>query len=242
MTKNYYSKSKPLKKIQKNLKTIIHNRKLYKNLNFLYKQPYQKKLYRYKNFFIFSKNYIFPYNYNYKFKYKKNLNTKQKFNFFYGILLDKYIKKIIKKIKIKIKINFISNKINKNLLLSNLLEQRLDSILYRSYFVINFKEAKNIIKNGGTFVNNCKVINTSYIVKKGYSISFLKKFYPIITRNIKKSLKFEFIPKNLQINYKILKIVYIKLNYMSNYLICLKNRNNAILKYHTNLLFRHTLI
>lgn len=236
MKKRSSLKYRPEEKRLRYLRTIIYNRKIYYKFHKLYtNQKRIKTLFNIKN-----KNYCFPYNYKYKNKFRNNLKTKQKLSFFFGYLSLKYFKKTLKKTQIDLKNRkMVDNLKNLNLFFLNRLEQRLDSILYKSYYVINFREARYLIKNIGVHIKGKIVTNPSCIVKKGTIISFPKLLHKIIKKNVKKSLKFEFIPKNLQINYKTLQIFYLNNYCLNNFNINQNNMANYPFQYYINLLFRY---
>ena len=83
------SRFKPIYKTFKILKTVIFNRKVYKNL-------FIKKFIRNKNKFsdknISYSNLSFPYEFFFKNYYKSGLITKQKFSYFYGSIKLKSLK------------------------------------------------------------------------------------------------------------------------------------------------------
>lgn len=236
MKKVSLPKYRPIEKRLRYLRTIIYNRKIYYNFYYLYiKQKRKTKLFN-----VINKNFCFPYNYNQKNKFRNNLKTKQKLSFFYGNLALKYLKKNLKKTYNQLKTRkIIDNLKNKNLFFLNKLEQRLDSILYRSYFVMSFQEARYIIKNMGVNLEGKLIRNPSYLVKKGTIISFSKLSHIIIKNNVLRSLKFEFIPKNFQINYKTLQISFLNTNWNNNFDINQKNNANYPFQYYTDLVFRY---
>merc|ERR1712174_133171 len=121
-----------------------------------------------------------------------------------------------KKIKTKTKKLVLSNCYDRNWFLKNFLEQRVDSVLYRCYFILNYKEA-------------------DYLVKKN-EINII--YHQFIKKNIYKSLKFEFLPKNFQINFKILKLIYLTKNSTCTYLFNIKNCYTQF-SYNQNLINRY---
>nr|QYC61854.1 ribosomal protein S4 [Actinocyclus sp. mgcode 4] len=198
----------------KKLKTIIFNRKLYKNLN-IKKNIYTLKKYRINQNLVFY-NLYFPYEFFFKNYYKSGLITKQKFSYFYGSIKLKTLKKNIEVFKTKVKKLNISNFFHRNLFFFELFESRIDSILYRTYFVLNFKQVKFLICNKNIKVNNNIIKNSFFIIKKGDLITFSERCLNVLKKNVLNNLKFEFIPKNLEINYKTFQILY--LNNFNNFL------------------------
>jgi len=170
---------------------------------------YKRKLKRYKKFkpndqtqYIVSK---FPSRGNsYKKRFKNTLDAFKRFKLFYGGLPKKYIKKnIIKTIKKK------PNKkcINFYLTFLEQLEQRLDTVLYRSKFSISLRNARQLIVHGKVFVNNKPIKIPSYALKQGDLIKINPKFCSLIEKNIKNSDVCPIPPKYLSINYKTMEII-----------------------------------
>lgn len=119
-----------------------------------------------------------------------------------------------------------------------LFENRIDSILYRTYFVLNLKQVKHLILHKHIKVNSKTIKNSFFILKNGDCITFSKSCYSMLKYNVTNSLKFEFLPKNLEINLKIFSIIII--NRFKNFLY-LNNFNYSDfynLKYSLNELFR----
>lgn len=220
----------------KKLKTIIFNRKLYKNL-IIKKNIYTLKKYRIKQNLVFS-NLYFPYEFFFKNYFKSGLITKQKFSYFYGSIKLKMLKSYINTFKYKVKKLKISNFFHRNLFFFELFESRVDSLLYRTYFVLNFKQVKFLILHKHIRVNDKIINNSFFLIKKGDLITFSEQCHSILKKNLLNSLKFEFIPKNLEINFKTFQILY--LNKFKNFLY-LNNFNfldSYNMEYSLNSLFR----
>lgn len=213
---NQKSKFKPLYKKFCRLRQNVQNRtKLFKFKKTKWKKllKYLKKSRKYKE-----KKYFDHFIYNkpkYSFRFKKNfiqkLHMKQMFKLFYGGLTNSYLKNISKKAN-KCFFNtsnkmFFTNTILNQSFFIELLESRIDNILYRSNFVLSIRKARQAISHGHIYVNNVKIKDNSYFVKKGDLIIInIKSCYLI--KNIRN--KFLFIPpKYLLINYKTFQIYVI---------------------------------
>ena len=221
----------------KSLKTIIFNRKIYKNLNLTKKNQNYLKKHQIKQNIIFS-NLYFPYEFFFKNYFKSGLISKQKFTYFYGFIKVKKLKNNYKNLKKKSKNNLYSNFYHRNLFFLEFFEKRIDSILYRTYFALNFKQIKSFILHKHVKVNNKTIYNSFFMIKYGDSISFSKSCHEILKKNILLSLKFEFLPKTLEINFKTFQIF--KLFKAKNFLY-LNNLNyldTFNLNYSLNSLFR----
>ncbi len=95
--------------------------------------------------------------------YGNQLFAKQKLKFYYGDLTEKQFRRIYKK---------ASNiKGDTSVILIELLERRLDAIVYRMKFVPTIFAARQFVNHGHVMVNGVKVNIPSYTVKDGDEIS-----------------------------------------------------------------------
>jgi small subunit ribosomal protein S4 len=95
--------------------------------------------------------------------YGKQLFAKQKLRFYYGDLTEKQFRKIYDK---------ASNiKGDTSEILIELLERRLDAIVYRMKFVPTIFAARQLVNHGHVIVNGKRVNISSYTVKDGDEIS-----------------------------------------------------------------------
>ena len=202
-----YNRYKPLYKKFVSLKTnISYNQKI---LNFN-KKKWQKLIFSFKRsnttqnkiYKIFDLNLYFISKFGTIFKkqHKYNLQTKQKLHLFYGGLTKKYIKNLVD-------LNLEKNKV-KSLMYG--LENRLDTILYRSHFSSSLRTSRQLISHGQILVNNKKLKNSSYKVQPGDSITVSPKIKFLIKFNIGNSVLWPLPPKNLSVNYKTLQIICIE--------------------------------
>ena len=95
--------------------------------------------------------------------YGKQLFAKQKLRFYYGDLTEKQFRKIYDKAS---RIKGDTSEI-----LIELLERRLDAIVYRMKFVPTIFAARQLVNHGHVKVNNKRVNIPSYTVKDGDEIS-----------------------------------------------------------------------
>jgi len=198
--KPLYKKFLKLKEDIQSKKKFLHQKlkkKKWEKFNFFYNNLKNR---RKKNFRLYDQtsNTINKYGNLLKKKYKIKLETKQKFSLFYGYLSNKYVKKTIKNNK-KLKKNIYN-------LIVNVLELRLDVILYRSHFVSSVKEARDFINKGHVFVNEKIIKNNSYLIKKGDFIKVSDSMSYNVSKNTSSSNFWPLIPKYLQINYKTFQI------------------------------------
>ena len=95
--------------------------------------------------------------------YGKQLFTKQKLRFYYGDITEKQFRKIYDKAS---RIKGDTSEI-----LIELLERRLDAIVYRMKFVPTIFAARQLVNHGHVKVNGKRVNIPSYTVKDGDEIS-----------------------------------------------------------------------
>jgi len=239
---------KPKIKLYKSFKTTLYNKyynkthilhlnKYLENLNFgsVFNKSSKKPL---NLFEISTYGFFFPNNFTLKKAYKDELIAKQKFCCFYNNLSLKHLKNYNKKIKTKTKKLVLSNCYDRNWFLKNFLEQRVDSVLYRCYFILNYKEADYLVKKNAIKINNMFITNSKSILKNGDILKINIIYHQFIKKNIYKSLKFEFLPKNFQINFKILKLIYLTKNSTCTYLFNIKNCYTQF-SYNQNLINRY---
>lgn len=138
--------------------------------------------------------------------YRSQLSTKQRLKLYYGKLTDTQLKLLARKATITSKKKSIQKKPSEILLFS--LEARLETVLYRSYFVSSINSARQLIVYGNVFVNNKKVTNGNFLLKRGDLIHVSEKAHRKIKQNILKSKFWPLPPVNLEINYKTLNIYF----------------------------------
>lgn len=98
--------------------------------------------------------------------YKNFLDIKQSLKMFYSNIKERSFKYYIKN-------SVYSPTITLDKLVS-LLENRLDTVLFRSCFVVSFQQARQLINHGKITVNEVKILSSSRKVKKGDIIRLSK--------------------------------------------------------------------
>ena len=98
--------------------------------------------------------------------YKNFLDIKQSLKMFYSNIKERSFKYYIKN-------SVCSPTITLDKLVS-LLENRLDTVLFRSCFVVSFQQARQLINHGKITVNEVKILSSSRKVKKGDIIRLSK--------------------------------------------------------------------
>jgi len=99
-------------------------------------------------------------------EYGRQLKEKQKLKFSYGIS-EKTLKRIFN--------TALKSKEDTGVKLIELLERRLDNVLFRSGLIPSRRMAKNLICHGHVLVNNKKVISPGYEIKVGDVITLKEK-------------------------------------------------------------------
>ena len=192
--KPFYKQFIRLKENVQNRKKIFHfNKKKWK----FFIQNYKKKLKRYNKFKPNTQiQYTVSKFSNKKTSYQKRyLNTLQSvklLKLFYGGLRQKTLKK---------KINLTSN-----LLFLEILERRLDTILYRAKFSSSMRNSRQLISHGKIFVNGKKINSCSFIINVGDLITVDLNYHYLIRKNFKEPSMWPIPSKHLIINYRTLQI------------------------------------
>lgn len=158
----------------------------------------KRKKFCYYQFFDQNSYFIPKFNVYFTNKHKYNLQAKQRFSLFYGGLSKNYLKFLIKQDS-----KFIFS-------LFSELEKRLDTILYRSYFVLSMRSARQLISHGHVLVNGKTINRKSYLVQKGDLISFSINCHKLIEYSLGNSEIWPLSPKYLYINYKTFQIIIIE--------------------------------
>lgn len=154
-------------------------------------------------------NYLSRYNR----KFKSNLSLKQKFNVYYGNLLEKYLKSVV---RLSLRKNSRDFSYKPSSFMVEILEQRLDVILVRSFFANSIANARQLILHGHIYVNGRKQTNLRYPLKKGDLIELSKLSKYDIETNILNSNLWPLPPEHLEINYNTLQIKFVNKPQINN--------------------------
>nr|QDA21756.1 ribosomal protein S4 [Proschkinia sp. SZCZR1824] len=205
------TKYKPLYKKFLGLRENVQNRQ--KLLQFKRKKWskfltfYKKKLKRHKKFKLYNQNmYVVskrPDRYNsYVNKYKRSVKAAACIRLFLGNIRKHSLNKLV---------NLTENHGLKNLNQSflEILEKRLDLIVFRAKFCHSVRNAQQLISHGKVLVNKKIVRSSSYLVQTGDLISVIPslKNFKLVESNIRKGEIWPIPPKYLIINYKTMQII-----------------------------------
>lgn len=142
--------------------------------------------------------------------FRNTLYEKKKLSLFYGGLKTKYLKKKLNSINSSKKYKTSKFLYYKHYILQ-LLESRLDKILYSSKFSLSVKNARQLIKHGHILINNRIVKTPSYIVKTNdlIEVSSNIKSRNLVRKYINQSNFWPIPPKYLIINFNTLQIIFL---------------------------------
>ena len=194
-----------LRKNIQNRKKLLTNfdKKKWQNLiNFL-KISSQRRKKNFESYDQFS-YFISKFGNSFKKNFLNNLLTKQRLSLFYGKLQNKKIKKLILSAKSKKKEKLMASE-----LFVNSLENRIDTILYRSHFVCSIREARLLIQHKHVFINSKVVTCSSCLLHKGDILTLSNKGSKLAQLNVYKSNLWPLPPEFLQINYKTFQISFL---------------------------------
>jgi small subunit ribosomal protein S4 len=173
-----------------------------KNFEKLLKYP--KKSYRMYDYNLY---HISRFNNYFKRKFANKLIVKKNLGLFYGNLTVKYLKKQIYNALIKTAYSRKSFG-NFNFFLIKILESRLDTVLYRSFFTLSMRSARQFIKHGHILVNKNIIRTSSFILKKGDLIEVNPKYHTLIKKNISFLHIWPIPPTYLLINFRTFQILF----------------------------------
>ena len=120
----------------------------------------------------------------------------------------------------------------------NLIERRLDIVLFRANFASTLSQARQLISHRQIFVNEVAVTSSFFLLKKGDIVSVSPKMKKKIKSNIKQAIqKTDLVPlhSNLfEVNFNIQKIIIVSENLKTNEFFSLN-------KHELNLVFAKSL-
>ena len=152
---------------------------------------------------------------SFKRKYSYKLRTNKKFKLFYGGLLQRYLKNVVKK-TLKRKNDSFRAFMNSTTYFLNIIEKRLDVVLYRSHFATSVRLARQLILHKHIKVNKVVIKDYAYTLKKGDIIEVDLTGSKIVELSLQNSHFWPLPSKSLSINYKILQIVFQDINYQNH--------------------------
>lgn len=207
-----FYKKKRYKPLYKKFIQLRTNVQLKKKLFNFRKQKWSTFLFFLKKKQRFAKKPYTHYNYviskfaskgnSFQKKFRNDLFSRKKFNYFYGGLLKKNLKKQMTKI-------FCSNqKRDFKRVGLEFFESRLSSVLYRAHFCYSLRNASQLINHGHVTVNSITVTNKSYQLTQGDLIEVKPRYNKLIQNNLKQSNFWPIPPKYLIINYKTMQIIF----------------------------------
>ena len=119
-----------------------------------------------------------------KQNFKNNLISKQRLKRYYGKLPEYQFHKLVKQ-ALKTSIQTRSS-ISPAEALANLLERRLETVIYRMNFAITMEHARQLISHGHVLVNGKIVKTSSFLINDLDTISIKKTQINSVTKLLKK--------------------------------------------------------
>jgi len=149
--------------------------------------------------------------------FSNSLNNRRKMKLLFGFNQTYKLNRFIKEIERKNKNKRRFSKMNG---LINLIERRLDLVLFRAGFAISLSQARQLISHRQIFVNGTAVTSSFYILSKGDVISVAPTIKKIIKANIKQTTSKEtsYVSqfKSFEVNFNIQKIIIVNENLKTN--------------------------
>lgn len=152
----------------------------------------------------------------------KLLDIKQSLKLFYSNLGEKSFKHII-----KLSSRSRSKTLDK---LTSIVESRLDSVIFRSCFVVSFQEARQLINHRCVTVNNICVTSGNKRINKGDVIKINN--YPIPKKVFLDMLSTRSIPNYLELDLKNFTIVFLWDTNFKNTYYPIKMKYSNIIRYY----------
>jgi small subunit ribosomal protein S4 len=155
-------------------------------------------------------------------KFKQIVINKRMFKILFGTIKQKKIKNILKNSKLKSPQKSLSLKhvFNDNF------ERKISTILVKSYFALNIRNAKQLVTHGHVKVNDSVIKSDSLLVNTGDKINFSPSIHTLLEYRLANNIMWPIIPKHVQISYKLFQIIVID-NSITN-----TTSNNLEAKFH----------
>jgi len=169
------------------------------------------------NFFLPDYTYLTHHLKKLEHTFSNSLNNRRRIKLLFGFNQSYKLVNFIEKIEKK---NTDKKRFSKTNGLINLIERRLDIVLFRANFASTLSQARQLISHRQIFVNGVAVTSSFFILKKGDIISIAPIIKKIVKANIKQTLqkKNSFVSQfNLfEVNFNIQKIVIVSENLKTN--------------------------
>jgi len=142
-----------------------------------------------------------------KQNFKNNLVAKQRLKRYYGKLPEYQFHKLIKQ-ALKTSLQTRSS-ISPAEALANLLERRLETVIYRMNFATTIEHARQLVAHGHVLVNGKVVKTSSFLINDFDTISIKKNQLNSISKIIKANSNFKIVPPYLEVNFNILSGIFL---------------------------------
>jgi small subunit ribosomal protein S4 len=152
----------------------------------------------------------------------KLLDIKQSFKLFYSNIGEKSFKRVI-----KLSLRSRSKTLDK---LTSIIESRLDSVIFRSCFVVSFQEARQLINHRYVTVNDVYVTSGNKKINKGDIIRI--NSYSMPKKIFSDTLSARSIPNYLELDLKNFTIVFLWDTNFKNTYYPIKTKYSNIIRYY----------
>lgn len=187
------------------------------------------------NFFLPEYIYLTTYLKKLEHTFSNSLNNRRRIKLLYNFNQSYKLRNFVQQIEKK---NTDNKRFSKTNGLMNLIERRLDIVLFRANFASTLSQARQLISHRQIFVNEVAVTSSFFLLKKGDIVSVSPKMKKKIKSNIKQAIqKTDLVPlhSNLfEVNFNIQKIIIVSENLKTNEFFSLN-------KHELNLVFAKSL-
>jgi ribosomal protein S4 len=169
------------------------------------------------NFFLPEQIYLSNYLKKLEHTFSNSLNNRRRIKLLFGFNQTYKLLNFIQEIERK---NKTERRFSKPNGFANLLEHRLDIVLFRSNFASTLSQARQFISHRQIFINGVAITSSFFILKKGDIISISPTLKKIIKLNIKQSIQKKglFVTQSnlFEVNFTIQKIIIVSENLKTN--------------------------
>jgi len=169
------------------------------------------------NFFLPEHTYLTHHLKKLEHTFSNSLNNRRRMKLLFGFNQSYKLFNFIKEIEKK---NTDKKRFSKTNGLMNLIERRLDIVLFRANFALTLSQARQLISHRQIFVNGVVVTSSFFVLKKGDIISVSPTIKKIIKANIKqtiqKSTTFVSQSNLFEVNINIQKIIVVSESLKTN--------------------------
>ncbi len=157
--------------------------------------------------------------------YGVQLLAKQKLRFYYGNVGERQFRRYYQEA--------MRRKGNNGEILIQLLERRLDTVVYRMKFVSTVFAARQIVNHGHVLVNGKKVNISSYQVKEGDTVELRGKAKTLATTLVAAQLAEREVPDYMTVNHDEMKGTFVRTPHMGDVPYPVQMEPNLVIEYYS---------